>query len=221
MIISIQKPLKEIMDSLTRYRKIAIIGCGGCAAVCQSGGTKQVEQLIPLLEDKEIVFSLQIDEPCDKRVLSREIERVSDRLEEVAAILVLACGTGVQMVAESVDRPCIEGLNTLFAGGVVRLDNYVERCQACGECILNITTGLCPRTLCPKGITNGPCSEKTGVRCSVDEDSECVWERIAGRIEKLGIPSTAVEIPAYDWSRRIASSWESDSRIITRRTKQE
>lgn len=203
MIISVQKPLEEIRASVAPYRRLAIFGCGGCAAVCQTGGTKQVEELARELSDKEIVFTLQIDEPCDQRILARELRRVSDRLENVEAVLVLACGTGVQVVASAIDVPCLTGLDTVFPGTVIHSGNYLENCDACGECVLNQTAAICPRARCPKGILNGPCSEKLDERCSVDPESECVWVSIANRAEALGLSETGAEFPPIKWSRQV------------------
>ncbi|UCD56861.1 MAG: methylenetetrahydrofolate reductase C-terminal domain-containing protein [Candidatus Hydrogenedentota bacterium] len=204
MIISTQKPLEEIKASVAPYHKLAIIGCGGCAAVCQAGGTKQVEELARALGDKEIVFTIQIDEPCDQRILARELRRVSDRLEKVDAVLMLACGTGVQVLASAVDRPCLTGLDTVFPGTVIHSNNYVEVCSACGECILNLTAAICPRTLCPKSIINGPCSEKLNDKCSVDSESDCVWITITDRVESLGVSGTGPEFSPMDWAKRTA-----------------
>lgn len=204
MIISEKKPLAEIRASLVPYERIAIIGCGGCAAVCQTGGTKQVEEMAQALDGKQIVFTFQIDEPCDQRILARELRRVSGRLERAEAVLILACGIGVQSIALAVDKPCLTGLDTAFAGMVAHSNSYAETCLACGEeCLLNVTAGICPRTRCPKGIINGPCSEKTDELCSVDSDAECVWVSIERRLEALGLPPVETEFPATDWTKRM------------------
>jgi ferredoxin len=202
MIISVKKPVEEIKDSVEPYSRLAIVGCGGCAAVCQTGGTKQVEELADLLADKEIVFTFQVDEPCDQRILSRELRRISKRLEDVEAVLVLACGIGVQAAASSLDKPCLAGLDTVFPGTVIHSNSYMEICGACGECILNATAGICPRTRCPKGIVNGPCSEKIDENCSVDSDSECVWVTITERRESWGSPAVDTEFPPINWAKQ-------------------
>lgn len=202
MIISLPKPLEEIRASVARYHKLAIFGCGGCAAVCQTGGTKQVEELARRLDDKEIVFIFQVDEPCDQRILTRELRRVSERLEEVEAILMLACGTGVQALASSVNKPCLIGLDTVFPGTVIHSNSYLENCSACGECLLNMTAAICPRTRCPKGIVNGPCSEKLDEKCCVDSESECVWVSISERRAALGLGEMDSEFSPINWANR-------------------
>lgn len=200
MIVTVQKPLGEIRKSAAPFRRLGIIGCGGCAAVCQTGGTKQVENLARQLTNNEIVFTFQIDEPCDHRVLARELKRISGRLTAVDAVLMLACGTGVQVMASKIEKPCLTGLNTVFPGAVIHSARYEELCFSCGECILNWTAGVCPRTQCPKGIANGPCSEKIDDRCSVDPDNECVWVSIEKRKALFGL-DTEFELPLVDWSR--------------------
>ncbi len=204
MIISRQKPLEEIKASVAGYRRLAIIGCGGCAAVCQVGGTKQVEEMERALSDKEISFTFQIDEPCDQRILARELRRVTGRLENVDAVLILACGTGVQALASAINKPCLTGLDTLFPGTVIHSTSYAENCDACGQCLLNFTAAICPRTKCPKGIVNGPCSEKPDEKCSADSESECIWVTITKRRESLGLPGALCEYSPLNWERRIS-----------------
>jgi ferredoxin len=200
MIISAQKPFDEIKKTIQPYQRLAIFGCGGCAAVCQTGGTKQVEELALRLVDKEVVFTFQIDEPCDKRILTRELSRVSDRLEQIEAVLILACGIGVQMIADSIAKPCFTGLDTLFAGAVIHSNNCIETCTACGQCRLNTTAAICPRTLCPKGIANGPCSEKIGEHCSVNSDEICVWLKIAERMDAQHIGESDSAFSLQIWN---------------------
>ncbi len=202
MIISAQKPLEEIRSVVAPFRKIAIFGCGGCAAVCQTGGTKQVEELVSRLQGIEVLFTFQIEEPCDQRILKRELARVADRLEQVEAVLVLACGIGVQTVGTAIEKPCRGGLNTLFPGAVIHSTRFAELCNACGQCILNDTAAICPRSLCPKGIANGPCSEKTGEMCSVDPETTCVWMRIAEAKGKLTPTSNSPDFLPLDWAAR-------------------
>ncbi len=86
MIISAPKPLDELKGALAPYNTLAIIGCGGCAAVCQAGGTRQVDTLAESLDGKQVALKFQIDEPCDRRILSRELRRIAGKLEVVDAV---------------------------------------------------------------------------------------------------------------------------------------
>ncbi|RJP18254.1 MAG: 5,10-methylenetetrahydrofolate reductase [Candidatus Abyssobacteria bacterium SURF_5] len=200
MIITSQKPLEEIKRAVAPFGRLALIGCGGCASVCQTGGTKQVEELARRLDDKEIVFTFQIEEPCDHRVLTRELARIEDRLAQVDAVLVLACGIGVQLIGASIDKPVLTGLDTIFPGAVIHSGKFLQSCGACAQCLLNSTAAICPRTLCPKGIAEGPCSEKVDERCPVYPEETCVWIRISDKLEKAGTPSS--DFLPLDWAAR-------------------
>ena len=37
MIGTTQKPFEEILDALEGFKKIAVVGCDGCAKVCMTG----------------------------------------------------------------------------------------------------------------------------------------------------------------------------------------
>ena len=45
MIVADRKPLDEILESIEDYKKIMLMGCGGCVTICFSGGAKAVELL--------------------------------------------------------------------------------------------------------------------------------------------------------------------------------
>jgi hypothetical protein len=62
--------------------------------------------------------------------------------------------------------------------------NFFERCSACGECVLDITGGICPITLCPKGLLNGPCGGMDKGKCEVDKEKDCAWVLIYKELEK-------------------------------------
>ena len=50
MIITQQKPLKEILQALRDYRKIFLIGCGECATACKTGGKEEIAKIRKDLE---------------------------------------------------------------------------------------------------------------------------------------------------------------------------
>src|SRR3989339_882351 len=45
MIITVQKPLPEILDSLKDYDNVFIVGCAACATKCQTGGEEAVKKI--------------------------------------------------------------------------------------------------------------------------------------------------------------------------------
>jgi hypothetical protein len=108
-------------------------------------------------------------------------------VQEVEAILSLGCGAGVQTIAEIFkERPVYPALNTKFLGIPERHGSWSERCLACGDCILDLTGGICPLTRCPKGLLNGPCGGTDDGKCEVDREKDCAWTLIYQQLERQG-----------------------------------
>jgi ferredoxin len=188
MIITEQKPITEILDSLKDYNRIFLIGCGECATVCKTGGEAEVKKMKGVLEENgKVVTGFSIPQaPCIAAQIKIELAKNMKVLRETEAILVLACGLGVQSIKAN-DRlglVIMPGCNTQFSGVVDAKGNLYERCFACGECVLGVTAGICPLTLCPKGLLNGPCGGMNKGKCEVDNDKDCAWVLIYKELEK-------------------------------------
>ena len=124
-------------------------------------------------------------------------------MDQADAILVLACGNGVQTIGDHLEsKPVIPGVDPLFIGEVIRAGKYEEKCQACGECILDLTDGICPLTRCPKGLLNGPCGGYTkDGKCEVDPDKDCAWILIYERLKERGhLDKMRQILPPKDYS---------------------
>lgn len=181
-----KKDFNEVLLNITQSRKIVIIGCAECAAVCQTGGSQQVAEMAESLSDREILATISIQSPCDKRISSRDMKRISEETENADAIIALTCGSGVQALAEVTGKRIIAALDTHFLGMVERVGRFYERCSHCGQCILNDTAGICPVTRCPRRVKNGPCEYINGDRCDVYPERECVWHDIFYRLKESG-----------------------------------
>ncbi len=186
MIVTRKKDRTSLKKYLEDKERIVIVGCSECAAVCQTGGSEQVKEMTEFLADKNVLATISIESPCDKRISSRDMRRIRDEVQEAEIIVALTCGSGVQALSEVTEKPVLAALDTTFLGMVERLGRFYERCSHCGHCILNDTAGLCPVTLCPKGLRNGPCEGMQGEKCEVNPDMECVWSRIYKLLEKRG-----------------------------------
>ena len=189
MIIADKKPIEEIIEEIKDYKKILLLGCNECVTVCEAGGKKEVEVLASALR---MYFLNQGEEKqVDERTLERQcdheyLEEIRDIADQYDAILSLACGVGVQFVAEKYhDRPVYPGVNTCFLGATEARGLWTERCQACGQCILAYTGGICPVSRCAKRVLNGPCGGSTGGKCEIDKELDCAWQLIIDRLKAL------------------------------------
>lgn len=188
MIITEQKPLKEILETLKDYNKIFLVGCGECATTCKTGGEAEVWQLKEALQKngKCVVGWIIPKAPCIAAQIKTEFAKNRRALLEAEAILSLGCGLGSQSIRDNdrLEHVVIPGCNTVCMGIVDSQGNFFEKCSACGDCTLAITAGICPITLCPKGLLNGPCGGMDKGKCEVDKERDCAWILIYKELEK-------------------------------------
>ena len=190
MIIAERKPFEEIKEEIKDYKKVLIVGCGTCVSVCMAGGEKEVELLATELRmaNKLDKSDVEIGEATIQRQCDREyIEPIMERAKEYDAVLSMACGAGVQYMAEVLEpMSVLPAVNTRFIG--VNLDEglWMERCRACGDCVLADFAGICPVTMCAKSLMNGPCGGSKDGKCETGKDRDCAWVRIIERLTKQG-----------------------------------
>lgn len=192
MIIAERKPLEEIRGMISGCKKILVVGCGTCVTICWAGGEKEVGILSSQLrlasskEGKELsIVEAVVERQCEKEMV---IEELRDKMQDVDAILSMACGIGVQTVADVFEeKPIFPALNTSFMGMPEGEGVWTEKCGACGDCMLYWTGGICPVVRCAKGLLNGPCGgTRKGGKCEVDPEKDCAWVLIYRRLEKQG-----------------------------------
>jgi len=205
MIVGDRKPFEEIKESLAGYRKVLVLGCGTCVSVCMAGGEKEVELLASQLRmsSKLDGNEMEVGEETLVRQCDREyIEPIIEKAREYDAVLSMACGAGVQLVADVLaPLPVVPALNTRFIGVAEGEGVWVERCRACGNCVVGLYAGVCPIARCPKSILNGPCGGSSGGRCETDPDRECAWALILDRLTKQGkLDSILGVAPPKDFS---------------------
>ncbi|MBI5589524.1 MAG: methylenetetrahydrofolate reductase C-terminal domain-containing protein [Deltaproteobacteria bacterium] len=190
MIVAERKPFDEIKTMLAGCRKVFILGCDTCVSVCMAGGKKEVGLLASQLRMsfKKDGKDIQIDEDTVERQCNREyMELVLNKLQDYDLVVSMACGAGVQLLADlSEPLQILPGVNTRFIGMTPKDGTWEERCRACGDCVLGETAGICPVTVCAKGILNGPCGGTDHGKCEVDKEKNCAWTLIYRRLEKMG-----------------------------------
>ncbi len=185
--ITRQKPFKEIQEQLGVFDRLFIVGCGTCATVTQTGGIDQVTEMKDRLQElgKRVTGWTVIPIACDE--MTEESMKENKRaIEEADCILVMSCALGVHRVSLYIDRPVIPALDTLFLGVEDTPGFFREVCAQCGQCILGQTAGICPLTMCHKGLVNGPCGGTNNGKCEVDNEKDCAWTLIYNRLKEQG-----------------------------------
>ncbi len=205
LIVLKEKPFAEILQMIHGLRSVLVVGCNGCAGIYQVGGEKQAEVMGMLLELTSKLKNVDIAtkamttlRQCDRQIVATTLRPLVDDYD---GVLSLACGVGVQTLAEVFKTKLIlPGTDTLFLGMQdSESGKFYEYCQACGDCMLFETGGICPITRCAKGLLNGPCGGCVEGKCEVPVDvrddagnvmqtldQDCAWYLIYDRLKAAG-----------------------------------
>ncbi len=168
------------------------MGCDGCAAIIQVGGEKQAEILKTLLDmhrglvgrNGSKIKAVSMLRQCDRQIAASSLHPL---IGDYDAVLSLACGVGVQTLADLYPNKIIIPANdTMFIGmHDTKEGKFYEMCRACGDCILFETEGICPITRCAKSLLNGPCGGQAKGKCEVGGwKNDCAWVLIYNRLKK-------------------------------------
>jgi ferredoxin len=188
MLVSELKPFEEILGYLDGDNKVFIVGCKGCAEVCQTGGETQVLDMKLQLEQqgKTVTGYTVVDFLCDKALAKLRLKAREADVTAADSLVVMTCGIGVQATAAIVNMVTHPACNTISLGGARGEWRGSERCRECGDCLLDMTGGICPLTACSKSLINGPCGGAKDGKCEVEPDvRDCGWHLIYERLKKL------------------------------------
>jgi ferredoxin len=204
MIVGQQKPLAEIKAEVSPFSKLLILGCGTCVKTCFAGGEDEVATLASSLRlaFKKDGGQIKIEELTVERQCEDEfIKEAAAAIARNDAVLSLACGAGVQMVANRYAKsPVLPGVNTTFIGILEKQGLFTEKCLGCGDCVLDVFAGICPVSRCSKKLMNGPCGGSQGGKCEVDSDTDCAWQLIVDRSKDFGqLDKLSTYVPPKDW----------------------
>jgi ferredoxin len=205
MIVADKKPLEEIIDEIKDHENILVLGCNECVTVCEAGGKKEAGILASALrmyflnQGRDVrIDEITLERQCDHEF----VDAIRDAMDNYDAVVSIACGVGVQFVAETYTKtPIYPGVNTCFMGATESRGLWTERCQGCGQCILASTGGICPVSRCAKRVFNGPCGGSTAGKCEIDKEIPCAWQLIIDRLKALGrLDDYEALAPIKDWS---------------------
>jgi len=205
MIVSEQKTIEEVLELLKKKKKVFLVGCGDCAAACRSGGLED----LPLYAEKLEAAGVTIigwfvpQQTCMAPKTKLELKAVQHLIKKSDAILSFSCGAGTQTLSKILpDKTVLPAVNTVFLASTLRAGHFLQYCSLCGDCVLGVTGGLCPQTLCAKSLMNGPCSGSIDGKCETYRDRNCVWHDIYTELKQRGeLESFQVKLPMKDFSK--------------------
>ena len=207
MIVADRKPMDEILAMLAPYKRVLVLGCGGCVTVCLTGGEKQADLLASQLRLAATAAGradLQVDVDCITRQCDQEFTaNLKKPLDQYDAVLSIACGVGVGYMSEQFPKATVlPGLNTTSFDANTKKGVWQEYCGDCGDCMLAETGGICPIVRCSKSLVNGACGGTSNGKCEVSKDMDCGWYLIFKKLQETGRLDLYTKLrPAKKWSK--------------------
>ncbi|MBT9169039.1 MAG: Electron transport complex subunit RnfC [Syntrophomonadaceae bacterium] len=181
------KPDEEMLNILEGQDNIFLLNCGKCYK--EFTGDEELECVcaedLLVKSGKKVAGYLSVDFLCNGHFLEKIINS-NEKLKNASAIAVISCGVGIQTTTELTDRPVFGLADSVDKGSYHGMSLAPEKCDACGDCVLFYTNGICPITNCTKGLFNGPCGGAKSGKCEIGKTKDCGWEKIYNRAKDLG-----------------------------------
>jgi len=180
------KEREELGALLEGNDKLFVIACNKCFkefTTVDEPDCAEFEQFAAE-QGKELTGSIKVDFLCNKVQTEKKLQDLIP--EGTEAVAVISCGLGIQTVADMCKVPVVAAANSLNYTGHHGMALTKKSCDACAQCYLNVTGGICPIVDCSKSLVNGQCGGAKNGKCEVDPNKDCAWENIYQRLAKQG-----------------------------------
>ena len=176
----------ELESLLAGKDNLFIIACNKCFKEFETIDEPECGELEKMAAEngKKVTGSARVDFLCNKTQTEKKLQDMIP--EGTEHIFVISCGLGIQTVADLAEKPVYAASNSLNYRGYHGMALTERKCDACAQCFLNITGGVCPIVDCSKSLVNGQCGGAKNGKCEVDGDKDCAWEKIYRRLERQG-----------------------------------
>ena len=177
-------------DALTQLLReqdqIFVIACNKCFKEYTSDKNAELEKFLELANslEKTITGVIRPDFLCNKTKAEGKLNQLIP--QDTRCVFVLGCGLGIQTVADCVNLPVYAATDSLNYTGHHGMALTKKACDACAQCYLTATGGICPIVDCSKSLLNGQCGGAKNGKCEVSPDKDCAWEKIQQRLSAQG-----------------------------------
>ena len=180
------KDREELTSLLADKDNLFLIACNKCFKEFETVEEPECAELEELARElgKTVTGSARVDFLCNKVQTEKKLQDMIP--EGTEHILVASCGLGIQTVADLTGKKVYAASNSLNYRGYHGMALTERKCDACAQCYLNVTGGICPIVDCSKSLVNGQCGGAKDGKCEVDSSKDCAWEKIYRRLEKQG-----------------------------------
>ena len=197
------KAAEELADVLAGTDNIFVVACNKCFKEFETTNEPDCEAFVEIAaqQGKTVLGTAKVDFLCNKTQTEKKLFELIP--EDAKSIFVISCGLGIQTVANMAEVPVFAASNSLNYTGHHGMALTKKACDACAQCYLNMTGGICPIVDCSKSLVNGQCGGAKNGKCEVSPDKDCAWEKIQqrlaaqGRLEEL----TSQPVQLRDYSK--------------------
>lgn len=185
------KATEELTQLLSSKDNLFVIACNKCFKEFETMNEPDCETFVKLAQEqgKTVTGVAKADFLCNKTKAEKGLKAmIPEGTEHVA---VISCGLGIQTVADVSQMSVIAASDSLNYTGHHGMALTKKACDACAQCYLTMTGGICPIVDCSKSLINGQCGGAKNGKCEVCADKDCAWEKIQqklasqGRLEEL------------------------------------
>ncbi len=178
----------ELVSLLADKDNLFVLACNKCFKEFETTSEPDCGEFEKIAAEcgKTITGTAKVDFLCNKTQTTKKLQDMIP--EGTENVVVISCGLGVQTVADlkKGEMPVYAAANTLNYTGHHGMALTKKSCDACAQCYLNITGGVCPIVDCSKSLVNGQCGGAKNGKCEVDSNKDCAWEKINKKLEKHG-----------------------------------
>ena len=167
------KALDELTPLLADKDNLFVIACNKCFKEFETVDEPDCAEFVQIAEaqGKKITGTAKADFLCNKTKAEKSLCAMIP--EGTEHVVVLSCGLGIQTVADVTKMNVVAATNSLNYTGHHGMALTKKACDACAQCYLNMTGGICPIVDCSKSLVNGQCGGAKNGKCEVDPEMEC------------------------------------------------
>ena len=197
------KSIDELGQMLQNTDDLFVIACNKCFKEFTVEVEPELDEFLAIAKalGKTVVGSARADFLCNGYIAKNKLPGMIP--EGAKAIVVISCGLGIQTVADVVNLPVFTAADSINYNGHHGMALTKKACDACAQCYLNITGGICPIVDCSKSLVNGQCGGAKNGKCEVSPDKDCAWAKIQDRLAAQGRLSelTSQPVQLRDYSK--------------------
>ena len=176
----------ELAALLEGKDNLFVIACNKCFKEFETNNEPDCDVFLELAAKlgKTITGSAKADFLCNKTKAVKNIPALIP--EGTDHVVVISCGLGIQTVADVSGKSIVAASDSLNYTGHHGMALTKKACDACAQCYLTLTGGICPIVDCSKSLVNGQCGGAKNGKCEVSPDKDCAWQKIQERLEAQG-----------------------------------